>query len=237
VKLKILVFIPTYNDTEFLREMTEIVTSLPGNFTPLVVDDGSTQAIDQNMVAPGTLLTRIPTNFGLGAATHIAFDHAIRHRYDVVARLDSDGQHPVTNLPNLIKPLEEGKADMAIGLRVNRDEGHGFRSLLAKSIRWYLTKVSSFVSKGKTPHDMNTGFFAVTVDAARKLNSLNLERYPEPQIFLSAHTLNITIFECPIRQREREFGRSSISIIRAVMLLGRFHILLLALWLQPRNDK
>jgi glycosyltransferase involved in cell wall biosynthesis len=237
VKSKILVFIPTFNDTEFLQEMTKVVSSLPGKFVPLVVDDGSTQAVDQTMVAPGTLLTRLPTNFGLGTATHIAFDHAIRHGYDIVARLDSDGQHPIDSLPDLIEPLLESEVDMTIGLRVNRDEGRGFRSLLAKSIRWYLTKVSRLVSGGKTPHDMNTGFFAVTVDAARKLNSLNLERYPEPQIFLSAHILDITTSECEIRQRDREFGQSSINFFQALMLLSRFHILLLALLLQAKAEK
>jgi glycosyltransferase involved in cell wall biosynthesis len=232
-----LVFIPTYNDKELLGKITGSVSALPGNFVPLVVDDGSFTAVDKNDLAPGSLLVRLPTNFGLGTATHVAFDHAIKHGYGMIARLDSDGQHPVSSLPDLIRPLIENEADMVVGQRLNRDDGTGLRALFAKVIRWYLTTASSLVSRGQTPRDMNTGFFAVTTDAARKFNTLILERYPEPQIFLSARSFDIKTAECMIKQNDREYGHSSINLFQAVMMLYRFHMLLLAQLLQTRSTK
>jgi len=182
-------------------------------------------------------LVRLPTNFGIGIATHVAFDHAIKYDYSIVARLDSDGQHPAVKLPELVKPLLNGEADMAVGLRVNRSEGKDFRAVMAKSIRWYLTKASRLLSKGKTPTDINSGFFAVTTEAAIKLNTLNLERYPEPQIFLSAQLFEIKMTECSIQQNHRAFGRSSINVLQALAMLYRFHILLLEIVLQTRLAK
>jgi glycosyltransferase involved in cell wall biosynthesis len=233
----ILVFIPTYNDTELLRAITTEVLSLPGGFQPLVVDDGSKHPVKKDDLALGTMLARLPSNFGLGAATHVAFDHAINHKYRIIARLDSDGQHPVSCLPDLVKPLIQGNADMVVGKRMNRDEGNGIRAWLAWIVRWYLTVFAGIVSGGKTPQDLNTGFFAVTMDAAEKLNSLYLERYPEPQIFLAADINDINLVECEISQNDREYGKSSITTFRALNMMYRFHILLLERILLKRPAK
>jgi glycosyltransferase involved in cell wall biosynthesis len=232
-----LVFIPTYNDEELLSEITRAVLALPGNFVPLVVDDGSLEPVRKSDLAPGSLLVRFPANFGLGTATHVAFDHAIKYGYDNIARLDADGQHPVSSLPDLIKPLRENKADMTVGRRINRDSGTGLRATFARSVRWYLTFVSRITSGGRTPQDMNTGFVALTTGAARKFNSLILERYPEPQLFLSAPSMGMRTVECDIYQNEREFGQSSINLFQAMMLLYRFHVFLLAQVLQKKTAK
>jgi glycosyltransferase involved in cell wall biosynthesis len=235
--LDTLVLIPTYNDIELLLDITNAVSSLPGNFVPLVVDDGSSNTVQKHDIANDALLVRLPTNFGLGTATHVAFDHARNYGYGFIARLDSDGQHPVEHLPELIKPLQDRSADMVVGKRINRDEGTGFRAWLAKSIRWYISTASKLVTAGETPQDMNSGFFAVTSDAAQKLNSLDLERYPEPQIFLSSDRLKIRIVEFDIIQNEREYGRSTISIFQALLLLYRFHMLMLELILTKSSVK
>jgi glycosyltransferase involved in cell wall biosynthesis len=227
-----LVFVPSFNDVELLRDITEAVFSLPGCFIPLVIDDGSSTPITMADVASGTLLVRLPVNSGLGTATHIAFDHAVKYGYSIVARVDSDGQHPVASLPDIIRPLQSGDADMVVGRRLNRDDSKGTRARFAKTVRWYLTIVSKLVSGGRTPDDMNSGFFAVNVEAANKLNRLNLDRYPEPKIFLSANLLDIMVVECGINQSERVFGESSVNIIQAILLLYRFHMLLLARVLQ-----
>jgi glycosyltransferase involved in cell wall biosynthesis len=234
---EILVFVPTYNDKELLMSITQSVFELPGDFVPLVVDDGSSIPVTKSHVAAGTLLARLPTNVGLGAATHVAFDHACKHGYSIVARLDSDGQHPVSSLPKLVEPLQSKTADMVVGHRLNRDDGNGLRDLLAKSIRWYLTRVSKIISGGKTPQDMNTGYFAVTIETAAKLNTLRLERYPEPQIFLSADLLGINIVEYGITQNVREYGRSTLNIAQALLLLYRFHMLLLERFLVKTREK
>jgi glycosyltransferase involved in cell wall biosynthesis len=234
---KILVFIPTYNDQELLPELTKSIVNLPGDYVPLVVDDGSTIPVHADMLTPGSLYVRLPINFGIGAATHVAFDHAIKHGYDIIARVDSDGQHPVSSLPELVSPLLEGVADMTVGLRLNRDDMSGMRAWLAKAIRWYLTRSSSIISKGRTPTDMNTGFIAMTKRAAKKFNSLSLERYPEPQMFLSAQQFGIDMIECNINQNQRTYGQSSINILKAIVMLYRFHMLLLARILQKSSVK
>jgi glycosyltransferase involved in cell wall biosynthesis len=231
---EVLVLIPSFNDIELLKELTGAVIALPGCFVPLVVDDGSLTEILKTDVATGTLLARCPVNTGLGTATHIAFDHAAKYGYGFVARLDSDGQHPVDSITDIVDPLQNREADMVVGHRLNRDERTGIKAWLAKSVRWYLTKISRLVSGGHTPEDMNTGCFAVTAEAAAKLNKLYLDRYPEPTIFLSANLFDIKIIECGINQNNREFGRSTINIYQAIMMLYRFHMLLLARVLQKR---
>jgi glycosyltransferase involved in cell wall biosynthesis len=231
---EVLVLIPSFNDTELLKELTGAVIALPDRFVPLVVDDGSLTEILYTDVAAGTLLVRCPVNTGLGTATHIAFDHAAKYGYGFVARIDSDGQHPVDSIPDIVRPLQTEEADMVVGHRLNRDDRGGPRALLAKSVRWYLTLISKLVSGGHTPEDMNSGCFAVTADAAAKLNRLYMDRYPEPKIFLSANPFGIRIIECGINQNDREFGRSTVNIFQAVMMLYRFHMLLLARLLQKK---
>jgi dolichol-phosphate mannosyltransferase len=58
-------------------------------------------------------------NRGYGAALISAFDHALRHGYDVLVTMDCDGQHEPARIPCLLEAIDD--ADIVSGSRYLRD--------------------------------------------------------------------------------------------------------------------
>jgi len=232
---RVLVFTPSFNDHAGLAEIARSVEALGQDYRLLIIDDGSTVPADPDNLGRSTLHVRVPDNFGLGVCTHIAFDHALAHGYDTVVRVDADGQHPVEDVPRLVKPLQEKRADLVAGCRINHLQG---RVGVSVWIRWfvktYFARMASLVTRGKSPRDVNTGFFAANRDAVACLSRFYLERFPEPQIFIIACREGLRVAEVLVEQKPRKQGRSTLNFVHGARLLYRFNLLVLAEFLKLR---
>lgn len=219
--MKTLVFIPTYNDFAHLNAIVESILNKHDDFSILVIDDGST---DSRTIPPCCLVATLPFNLGLGVATHIAFDHALEHEYDVVIRVDADGQHNIDDIEKLIEPISVNDADISIGSRVNRYSGKSIRIFLTKIASAYFRFLSRVFFRKVSLDDFNSGFMAFNSKAVAYLNKFELERYPEPQIILYALQGELTVKPVDTKQNPRTIGKSSIQLWQATMLLFRFTI-------------
>lgn len=76
--MKLLFFIPTFNDQDGLVELVRSLVDMHPMSTILIVDDGSKQAIEIPNIGSNVLLHRLPTNMGLGVATSVALDFLLR---------------------------------------------------------------------------------------------------------------------------------------------------------------
>lgn len=91
----------------------------------LIVDDASedrTYQIGQEYrVAhphlPITVLQN-PVNKGYGGNQKVGYSYAICHKFDIVAMLHGDGQYAPEELPRLLQPLVEARADAVFGSRM-----------------------------------------------------------------------------------------------------------------------
>ncbi len=81
----------------------------------IVVDDGSSDRTAEIAKKVGAEVIVHETNRGKGAALKTGFEAA--KGYDVIVTMDSDGQHNPADIPKLIAPIIEGKADMVNGSR------------------------------------------------------------------------------------------------------------------------
>lgn len=221
-----LVFIPTYNDFAHLNDIVESILGKHDDFTVMVIDDGST---DSSKISPRCLKVTLPFNLGLGVATHIAFDHAMEYGYDVVARVDADGQHNIDDIEKLIEPIANNDADVVIGSRANRYSGKSIRVILTGLASNYFRSISRVLFKKASPDDFNSGFMAFNSRAVAYLNGFELERYPEPQIILYAMEGKLAIKTIITMQNPRTTGTSSIQFWQATMLLFRYTIYCLLL--------
>ena len=68
----------------------------------VVADDGSSDRTAAIAAAAGAAVVRLPFNLGIGGAVRTGFKYALEHGYDVVVRLDGDGQHDPAELPKLL---------------------------------------------------------------------------------------------------------------------------------------
>jgi glycosyltransferase involved in cell wall biosynthesis len=225
---RVIVFVPTLNDSEYLSTIIDEVGKLDGAYTVLILDDGSTVPAKLVLNRSDCLHFRLPANFGLGVCTHIAFDHALRGGYRAIVRLDSDGQHPVAMIPALLAKLAGDDADIVVASRSNRNQGSGWRFAIGRIVRGYISSMAQLLTKGGVPRDVNSGFFAANPAAMQVLNGYRLERFPEPQMYILASRHGLRLAEVPVEQMVRKHGASTITFGHALRIVYRFNIFILS---------
>ena len=84
----------------------------------LVIDDGSTDATAAVAREGGVdHIVSLPTNRGLARAFVAGLEASLRAGADVIVNTDADNQYHAGDIPALIAPVVEGRADMVIGAR------------------------------------------------------------------------------------------------------------------------
>ena len=232
---RVLVFIPTLNDRNLLHELATGVRALGDNVTVLIIDDGSRPGIERSTLPDGCLLFSLPSNAGLGVCTHIALDHALAHGYEFIARLDADGQHPVSIVLDLLKPLRDGSADLTVGMRTNHGDHSEWDAVLRRLVKWYFTFLANLITAGAAPSDVSSGFFAANRRAMQELNTIMLERYPEPQLYSHACRSGLRVQGTDVEQARRQHGRSTITHVHALSMIYRFTVYAIAEVLKVRR--
>jgi dolichol-phosphate mannosyltransferase len=123
-----LVIIPTYNEQENIRAITEHVLGLLPLFDVLVVDDNSKDGTPDTVKAlmaehPGRVhLLQRAGKLGLGTAYIAGFKWALERSYELVFEMDADFSHNPNDLVRLGKACESG-ADMSVGSRYVKGGG------------------------------------------------------------------------------------------------------------------
>ncbi|MDQ0612927.1 dolichol-phosphate mannosyltransferase [Microbacterium sp. W4I4] len=117
---KIIVILPTYNESETLPGMIARLRTTAPEAHLLVVDDSSpdgTGAIADALAFADSAVHVLhrTAKRGLGPAYLAGFSWALRHSYDTVVQSDADGSHRPEDLPALLAAVDS--ADLVIGSR------------------------------------------------------------------------------------------------------------------------
>ena len=83
----------------------------------VVCDDGSSDLTGEIAERLGAVVVRHEKNLGYGAALQSLFKRASELNADVLVTLDADGQHDPAEIPRLVKPIEDGVAEVVLGSR------------------------------------------------------------------------------------------------------------------------
>jgi glycosyltransferase involved in cell wall biosynthesis len=86
--------------------------------TILVVDDGSSDATADIARAAGARVLVNPRNLGYARTQKRAFRAALSSGATAVVVLHADGQYPPESVPDVVRPILEGSADVVLGSRV-----------------------------------------------------------------------------------------------------------------------
>ncbi len=160
----ILAVIPAFNEE---KRIAKVVAAAKGFVDGvLVVDDGSTDQTAAYAKEAGARVVRHAQNCGAGAATMTGIDaaHALGAR--AVVTLDADGQHDPKEIPLLLRPIEEGRADIVFANRFGRKNVIPFVRRLFNGIGNVLTL---FVT-GKWVSDSQCGFKAFGPKALKEID-------------------------------------------------------------------
>lgn len=233
--MKILVFIPTFNDRLLTPSLVESVLALGVEFNTLVFDDGSNPAIETDCILGHRQRHfRCPYNVGLGVAMNIALDYAHAEQFDIFIRIDADGQHSVEYLLPIIEEIVGRGADVLVGTRSNNLSFDSSRSIAASVLKRYMNTIANWVS-GLQLNEWHSGFIVLSREAIERLHLQKYERYPEVEILLRAAQFHLKVDQFPISQNQRTHGRSTITLRGGIHLAFRFCMLLLRHLLQRRS--
>jgi glycosyltransferase involved in cell wall biosynthesis len=166
--MKLIVQIPCYNEEKTIKEMIE---SIPGQIAgidsieTIIIDDGSTDATVKRAAETGCKIISLPRHKGLAAAFSAGIEAAIEMGADILVNTDADFQYPSNFIPALIKPIQDGTADMTIGNRFSN--GNKPFSPIKMFFQDFGSRVVRLFS-GVKVSDAASGFRAFSRDAMKK---------------------------------------------------------------------
>ena len=114
--MNIIGIIPAYNEEGKVGDVVK--RALDHVDGVLVIDDGSVDGTVIVSKEAGAEVVSNGRNLGLGLTIRRGYTEALERGADVVVQLDADGQYDPAEIPKLIGPIIEGRADMVLGSRL-----------------------------------------------------------------------------------------------------------------------
>ncbi len=168
--MKLIIQIPCLNEAEQLPTvLAELPREVPGfsSVEWLVIDDGSTDNTREVAKANGVdHIIGFPQNRGLAAAFSYGIEEGIRLGADVIVNTDADNQYDSSSIPDLVKPIVAGRADIVVGDRQTSQVAEF--GAVKRFLQTAGTRVVSSIA-GVTVNDATSGFRAYSRTAALSL--------------------------------------------------------------------
>jgi len=200
--MKLIIQIPCYNEENSLPiTLRELPRKVKGFDTVewLIIDDGSTDKTVEVAKKLGVdHIVKLTKNQGLSKAFPAGLEACLQLGADVIVNTDADNQYNAGDIPELVKPILDGKADIVIGARPIPEIKHF--SIIKKILQKLGSYVVKKVSKTDIP-DAPSGFRAFSKKAAMQLQVFNSYTYTLETI-IQAGRLNMAIISVPIRVNE-----------------------------------
>ena len=201
--MKLIVQIPCLNEEKTLPlVMKDIPKKIEGisEIETLIIDDGSTDKTSEIAKELGVdHIVRLSSKHGLAHAFMIGLDTALKLGADIIVNTDGDNQYSGHDIPRLIKPILDNKAEIVIGDREVETIKHFSLTKI------FLQKLGSWVVRqlsGTSIPDVTSGFRAYSKEAALQINVVSKFSYTLETIIMAGKK-NIPITHVAIRTNEK----------------------------------
>lgn len=228
--MKLVVFIPCYNEQETLPSVLETLPEhIDGisEILTIIVDDGSTdKTVD---VARNYGITEFVVhrrNQGLSRSFRHGLMRSLELGADIIVMTEGDNQYKQECIPDLIKPILDGTADVVISDRMTQSIPHfsWTKKLLQRFGTWVLN-----VAAGTRVPDAISGFRAYSSQAAMQFSPVADYSWATETTMQASHKkMRIAIVPIPTNPKLREsrqftsswqhVRKSSVTIIRAFVM-------------------
>lgn len=238
--MKLIIQIPCLNEEEALPQtLADLPREIDGvdQVEWLIIDDGSTDRTIEVARAHGVdHVVKLTNNKGLAAAFQAGLDACLKLGADVVVNTDADNQYDGRDIPKLVQPILDGKADMVIGDRETHQIEHF--SPLKKALQRLGSAVVRRASGTNVP-DTTSGFRAYNREAALNMQVVSKFTYTLESI-IQAGKMVVAVDHVPIRTNEKTresrlfpsmwayVRRNSVSIFRIYALYEPLRVFMTA---------
>ena len=213
-KVEVSIVIPAYNEEESLHKLFEelwpVMANLGRTFEVIFINDGSRDSTlgilyDFYKEHPEVRVIDLGANFGQHMAIMAGFDHT---RGEKIITLDADLQNPPSEIPNILKAMDEGH-DVVGTYRVGRRDPI-FRKVASKLVNNITNRIAKL--KIRDYGCMLRGYDRRIIDI------INQSHEATTFIPALAQKFAVNPIELPVAHREREYGESKYGLFQLVRL-------------------
>ncbi|MDD2891091.1 MAG: glycosyltransferase family 2 protein [bacterium] len=191
--MKIAFLLPAYNEE---KNISNVIQNLPAHKKDIIViDDGSKDNTSSIVEKTGVVLIKHKQNMGKGAAHQNGFNYAIKHGYDYIITLDSDGQHKPQESKRFIRQLEKNnRPDIIIGTRA-----YSLKNMPV--LRFFTNFTTSFIVSLLAHNrikDSQSGYRAISTEVLKKVKLTTFNYQTESEILINLGRMGYKIGAVPI---------------------------------------
>lgn len=204
------IIIPVYNEEltigDIIDRTVKVMQHTDLKFEVIVVDDRS---YDRSLEVAKERNARIFTlkqHLGKGYALRAGFAQA---KGDIIVTIDSDGSHKPEELPEVMAPVLEDKADLVIGSRYMNHKKVAARKLNAFGVKLF----NSFIEllTGVAITDSQSGYRAMKREVLKNQKPKSGGYEIESEMLVKTGKKGFRITEVPISFEQRTYGRSGVD--------------------------
>ncbi|MEM4259840.1 MAG: glycosyltransferase family 2 protein [Candidatus Woesearchaeota archaeon] len=199
---KIVVIIPAYNEEKTIGNVISEVKRYVNNI--IVVDDGSRDKTVEISKQLGAKVVSNIINRGLGITIKRGYLAAIDEGADIIIQIDADGQYTTEDIPRLVKPIIDNKADMVLASRFRGGVQYmPMGNVIGNKIGTLITSIVA----GQKISDAQTGFRAMRKEILEEIIPISQKTYVQEMI-IRAVKEGWRVVEIPSFFKRRKSGPS-----------------------------
>ncbi len=210
--MKLIIIIPAFNEEKTIELVIKSIPVVIDGISSreiVVIDDGSTDQTAFLAKQAGAEVSSFSRNFGLGIAFSTGIELALQKKADIACVIDADNQFSGGDIPQLVKPILKGEANVVLGSRFIAG-GSAFG--ISKMKLWGNKFMSWFIGSLCRNHffDVSCGFRAYSKEALLNINLFGHFTYTQ-EVILNLCSKNLVIKEVPVTARYFSGRNSSVS--------------------------
>ena len=207
---KISIIVPTKNEEKTLGDILNKTKDMTDD---LLVIDGHSTDNTINVAKNMGIKTILDNGLGKGDALRLGLALV---KYPITVFIDADGSHDPTDIPKLIAPLLEDRADLVIGSRMLGGSDELFSDLkgvirLAGSI---IISLSINYRYGQRLTDYQNGLRAIKTEVGKSLGLKSNITTIEQEMAMKCLKYQYRIIEVPTHEYIRKAGDSKINVLK-----------------------